>query len=378
MGTLQNELRGSPMIETYDSGSLPYTEGFDEKKFLEGTALFSSNPLHDSAQYFEKTITEVFIDKAMAGMDIPSYPQYRDINQMFLEPIDGAEKVKGGYIQTGLLSLKREYSIIPEVFALQRNSQKISERIGEPLKIRVCIVGPHILSSFFNYRNSEIFGKLSDIISQMVEDNIFAEKRASVSIFSLEEPLFGLLDDPLVSYGSEGRDILLKAWESILSKAKAKGVQTAFHLHRTTDELFWQINSLNIIEAPVDDAIYEMRKTKQLLDSTDKCLMASICTNDFDKLIKEKILKSSPQTSALTIGDQTAEAWKDIKAGKLKPETFLESIDLVKNRLLKIVERFSAEKVPYAGPECGLKGFPSYNCAIECLKRVSKATRSVK
>ena len=49
----------------------------------------------------------------------------------------------------------------------------------------------------------------------------------------------------------------------------------------------------------------------------------------------------------------------------------------MKNRLKKIIETFGTEKVPYAGPECGLKGFPTYNCAIEYLKRVSEAAKSV-
>jgi len=365
------------MAKTYDLGSLPFTEGFNEKKFLEGASFYSSNPFHESAQYFEKVITEVFIDKVSAGIDIPNYPQFRDI-QVFLEPIDGAAKVKEGYMQTSILSLKKEKTVIPEVLAIKRNYQKISERIGESFKIRTCAVGPHTLSSFFIYRHSEIFSQLSDIISQIVENSIFTEKNAGVGIFSLEEPLIGLLDDPLISYGSEGREKLLKAWESILSKVRTKGIQTALHLHKTADELFWQTKSLDIIEAPVDDPIYQMKKTKQLLDSTDKSLMASICTNDFDKLIKEKILESATQVDPLTIGDKTADAWKGIRLGRLKPETFLESVDLMKKRLIKIIGTFGTEKVPYAGPECGLKGFPTYNCAIEYLKRVSKAAKSVR
>jgi len=363
------------MLKTYDLGSLPNPEALNEKKFLEGTTLYSSNPLHESAQYFEKITTQVFVDKAKAGIDIPNYPQFRDIYQMFLDPIEGAEKVKGHYTQTGILSMKKEKTMIPEVTALKKNSRKIGETIGAPFKIRICVVGPHTLSSFFIYRSNEIFSQLSDIISQIVENNIFAEKHASVDLVSVEEPLIGILDDPLISYGSEGREILLKSWESILSKAKAKGVQTALHLHKTSDEIFWQTKSLDIIEAPVDDAIYQMNRTKQLLDSTDKTLMASMCTNDFDRLIKQKILETQKQANALTIGEQIAEAWKNIKSGKLKPETFLESLDLMKNRLIKIVERFSAERVPYAGPECGLKGFPTYECALECLRRVSKAAK---
>jgi len=365
------------MIKTYDHGSLPYPGGFNEKRFLEGTSLYYSSPLHDSAQYFEKIAIETFIDKAKVGIDIPNYPQFRDINQMFLDLISGAEKIKEGYMQTDILSMEKEKTIIPEIAAIKRNSQKISETIGTPFKIRICVIGPHTLSSFFIYRNNELISQLSDIISQMVENNIFNEKHASVSIVSVEEPLIGILDDHVISYGSEGREKLLNVWESILTKAKAKGAQTTLHLHKTSEELFWQIKSLNIIEAPVDDPIYQMKKTKQLLESTDKTLMASLCTNDFDRLIKQKILETQKQVNTFAIGEQTAEVWKNIKLGKLKPETFLENIDIMKNRLTEIIDRFGVERVSYAGPECGLKGFPSYNCAIEYLKRVSKAAKSI-
>ena len=364
------------MPQTYDHGSLPNPEGLNEKKFLEGTTLYSSNPLHESARYFEKIITQVFIDKAKTGIDVPNYPQFRDIYQMFLDPLEGAEKVKEGYMQTGILSMKKGKTILPEITAIQNNSQKIGEMIGKPFKIRICVVGPHILSSFFTYRSNDIFSQLSDIISQMVENNIFTTIHARVNIVSLEEPLIGIIDDPLISYGSGGREKLLRSWESIFSKAKAKGAQTTLHLHKTSDEIFWQTKSLDVIEVPVDDAIYQMKRTQQLLDSTDKTLMASLCTNDFDKLIRQKIQETQKQANTSTIGEQTAETWKNIKSGRLNPETLLESTNLMKKRLTKIIERFGAGKVPYAGPECGLRGFPSYGCALEYLRRVSNAVKT--
>jgi len=44
--------------------------------------------------------------------------------------------------------------------------------------------------------------------------------------------------------------------------------------------------------------------------------------------------------------------------------------------LVEMVGRFGIERVPYAGPECGLRGFPTYECALECLRRVSSAARA--
>jgi len=47
----------------------------------------------------------------------------------------------------------------------------------------------------------------------------------------------------------------------------------------------------------------------------------------------------------------------------------------MKKRLKKIQETFGAERVPYAGPECGLGGFPSYGVAIEYLRRVTDVVK---
>ena len=42
-------------------------------------------------------------------------------------------------------------------------------------------------------------------------------------------------------------------------------------------------------------------------------------------------------------------------------------------RLGVIIEEFGPENVPYAGPECGMGGWPAYEYAMEGLRRVSEA-----
>jgi methionine synthase II (cobalamin-independent) len=78
------------------------------------------------------------------------------------------------------------------------------------------------------------------------------------------------------------------------------------------------------------------------------------------------------------LNERVADAWTDIKHGRVDPNSFLETVDTMKGRLAKVVDRFGAERVLYAGPECGLKGYPTYETAMECLKRVSTAVNSYK
>ena len=367
------------MIEAYDVGSMPFFGDF--KKFLDGAAQFvfhSPDPYEDEssnpAMYFERKIVGVFIEKLRAGMDIPNYPQFRDMTRMFLEMMDGVEKIKDGYIETKLLSPKTGKLDIPEVLALKRNSKNIYEIFHSTFRVKICITGPYTLSSLFAYKDPELYSRIGDFLAEIVKENIFNNKYGKVELLALDEPTFGLIDDPMMDAGSIGRENLLHAWEKIFHKAQEKGVRTCLHLHSTTDELFWEVDSLKIIESHVNDSLYSGNKTKELLELRDKFLKASISYSNFDVLIRKKMLYNS----AGKTGDVTqviGNVWRKIRSNEINPTVFLENVELMKMRLLKIIDRFGLERIPYAGPECGLRGFPTSSSAIECLKRVSETVK---
>jgi 5-methyltetrahydropteroyltriglutamate--homocysteine methyltransferase len=365
---------GNLMIRSCDVGSLPFVG--DSKKFVEGASRFSLYPADESCEFFEKKVLEGLLDKIRVGIDVPNYPQFRDMNEMFLSMIDGIERIKGGYLETKIPSVKTAKSSIPEVMVIEKHSQTIQEKKGAAFEIRICVTGPYTLSSFFPYKREDIFLRLGNVISQIVENSIFNNKYGRVSLVSVDEPVFGLQDDALIDFGSEGRENLQRAWESIFHKAKSKNAQTVIHLHSTVDELFWDIDSLEIIESHVDDPIHQRKNTKEKLESRDKFLKASVAVNDFDTLIKKRIATDSlEKLTESDLNERIADTWTDIKHGRINPELFLESVDLMKSRLVKVAERFGVERVLYAGPECGLKGYPTYETAIECLRRASSAIK---
>jgi 5-methyltetrahydropteroyltriglutamate--homocysteine methyltransferase len=340
------------------------------KRFLEGAQCFSQ--AGEAADYFENIIVESFVDKIHAGINVPNYPQFRDMNTMFFSMMDGIEKFEDSYIMTAVPSVKVDACQVPEVVALERNAKQIMEKKGEPFEARVCVTGPYTLASFFAYKDEQIFSRIGNVIAKILQTNLFSNKSGKTSLVSVDEPLFGLVDDPLIDFGSNGRADLLDAWETIFSAIKAKGAQTMIHLHSTTNELFWHTNSLQIIDSHVDDPLQKTKKTKTLLETTDKFLKASVTVNDFDKLIKTKI--TTPSLSESDISEKIADAWTQIKAGKINPDTFLDSTQTMKKRLASVVERFGENRILFAGPECGLKGYPTYQNAIECLKRAAEAT----
>jgi 5-methyltetrahydropteroyltriglutamate--homocysteine methyltransferase len=366
---------GSLMTRSCDVGSLPLIG--DSKKFVEGASRFSLYSADESAEFFEKKVLEGLLDKIRVGIDVPNFPQFRDMSEMFLSMMDGIERIDGGYLETMIPSLKTDKSCIPEVTVIKKHSQMIQETKGAAFEVRICVTGPYTLSSFFPYKREDTFIRLGNVISQIVENSIFNDKHGRVSLVSVDEPVFGLQDDSLIDFGSEGRENLQRAWESIFHKIKSKKAQTLIHLHSTVDELFWDIESLEIIESHVDDPINQRKNTKEKLESTDKFLKASVAVNDFDALIKKGIVADSPEKLAESdLNERIADAWTDIKHGLINPEIFLESVELMKSRLVKLVERFGVERVLYVGPECGLKGYPTYETALECLRRVSSALKS--
>jgi 5-methyltetrahydropteroyltriglutamate--homocysteine methyltransferase len=363
------------MVRSCDVGSFPFVG--DSRKFVEGASRFSLSSADESARFFEEKVLEGLVDKIGVGIDVPNYPQFRDMNEMFLSMMDGVERIKGGYLETKIPSVKADNSSIPEVMVIEKNSRMIQEKKGAAFEIRICVTGPYTLSSFFPYKREDIFSRLGNVISHIVENSIFNDKHGRVGLVSVDEPVFGLQDDALIDFGSEGREKLRRAWESIFHKIKSKNAQTLIHLHSTVDELFWDIDSLEIIESHVDDPIHQRKNTKEKLESRDKFLKASVAVNDFDALIKKRVVADSPEKLAESdLNERIADAWTDIKHGRINPESFLESVELMKSRLVKVVDRFGAERVLYAGPECGLKGYPTYETALECLRRVSSAVES--
>ena len=356
------------MIQSCDVGSLPYTGELD--KFAEGADHFVANISDASTKLFEQTVVDAFLDKLKAGIVIPAFPQFRDMSEMFLTTFDGLEKIKDGYIETGNLTLKSGLGKLPEVAAIERNAGKIHTQTGSSFQLRVCITGPYTLASFFPYRNSQTYKQLGQVLSEIVGKNVFATKKGKVALVSIDEPLFGMIDDPSIDRGTEGREELLAAWESMMSKARKSNVETCIHLHCTSDDLFWAIKSLRVIESHVNDPLYEIKATKQRLEMEDKLLKASIAITNFDRLIKEKLGSNASD-------DSVADVWKNISKKTLNPETFLEDIGVMKKRLVRIVGQFGVERVVLAGAECGLRGFPTYASAVQCLRRVSEVVELI-
>jgi 5-methyltetrahydropteroyltriglutamate--homocysteine methyltransferase len=368
------------LIRTYDVGSLPFAGDFI--KFSSGakvtpfTELLYPTKYVEDKKYFKNIVKAGFLNKIKAGIDIPNYPQYRDMSLMFLKSIKGVEKRGEGYELRGRPSISQEQLLIPEVQVLKERCKEISEEVSKKLAIKICVTGPYTLSSYFHYRGIDLFTMLGDALSHIVKSNIFQNKYGAVMLVAIDEPIFGFIDDPLLDYGYDGREKLLHAWEHIFHMVKSKNVKSSIHLHNTSNELFWQVKTLDIVESHVYDPLYSSPRTSTLLEKEDKMLRASIAITNFDTLIRHKIQRSE-RTNEAVLNQQIANVWETIRKGKRNPIDFVESVKTMTKRMNKILNQFTENRITYAGPECGLRSFPTLTSAIECLRRVSMAIKDV-
>jgi len=370
-------------LRSCDVGSLPFSG--DYAKFLAGAELYNSlstllrpqDPsVSEPCRYFEKKIIEGLLAKIEAGIDVPNYPQFRDMNEMFLQLIDGVRKTKNGYELVSKLSLHSESRGLQELEAINRNVSQIIDAAGRQVELKICVTGPYTLSSLFLNRTSEMFHQFSEVLGKIIEANALGHADVEVVLVAIDEPVFGLVSDTLLDHGSLGREVLLKAWETICYQARSKGAKTLIHLHSTADDLFWNVRHLDLIQPHVDDPLYESTAAKQMCDRFDKSLKASIAITDFDGLIRERIVASNPHFDDTSIGQSIADTWASIRNSKVDPTTYLETEKTMERRLRRIMKLFGEERVLFAGPECGMRSFPNLGCALECLRRVSRAKRA--
>ena len=102
---------------------------------------------------FKDEVVSAFIDKLNAGVDVPNYPQFRDMNEMYFTMMTGIEKSGGALVTHGGVKAKSG-CVIPETEILKRESSLIRDQTGsDKVKIKACVTGPYTLASFFQNRS---------------------------------------------------------------------------------------------------------------------------------------------------------------------------------------------------------------------------------
>lgn len=358
-----------------DIGSMPATTEpsvIDAGAQRSGTLLPLLNIGVEEYKGFSDAVVSGYADKARAGVDVPNYPQFRDMNEMFFQLMRGVEKLDGGLIAVGTIRTVQGVSI-PEVDVIRRESAKARELSGlDKLRLRVCVTGPYTLASFFGARTPGLYRMLGRALAGILEASLFSSRYGEVAHVCVDEPVLGFMNDPMLDYGSDGREALRAAWDDIYRTASVRGVDTSMHLHNTSESLVWDAEHLDAVGSHVGDPIYTSESTRQLLEEKDKFIWAALGVTQYDSLIQ---MHYHAEGYGGDTPEKIGETWTDIKKGVIDPYIFLEDQGTMERRLSKITAFFGAERVTYASPECGLNSFPSYDVALECLRRSAAAIK---
>jgi len=327
-----------PDIIFDDIGSYPLPVGMSRGNLPEGES------------YLE-LVKDAMAQKIEAGVQRPTYPQFRDMIRMFMDPIEDPERSESPYV------LLPEHARIPELSALEALG-RMMEAEGRRLSIRVCVTGPVELyiSRFGATDYADILEKIAGSVGRFIE----ASKKSryfDVAVFSIDEPSLGI--SPSVIFSDE------EITDALEIAARPCGrIDCEIHLHSPLmAELTCAVPGINVIG--VESAAnpdYLKLIDRRVLEENDAFIRAGIARTDIDGMVAR--LNDRLDTNL----------WRDPE--RLEREVFAAESAKVLEERLAVAYRLFEDRVRYAGPDCGLGSWPSQKMAKRCLANCSMAIAS--
>lgn len=327
-----------PEIIFDDIGSYPLPAGMSREKLPEGDSYLG-------------LVKDAMVQKIEAGVERPTYPQFRDMIRMFMDPIEDPKRSESPYL------VRAGEARILELEALEALGRRRGG-VGEQLSARVCVTGPVELyiSRFGATDYRDILDNLAKSVGRFVE---MAKKSRhfEVAVVSIDEPSLGISPNVVFDY-----DDIKKALE--IAARPCGGTDCEVHLHSPLmAELCAGVPGINVIG--VESAAnpdYLRLVDRKVLEENGAFLRVGIARTDIDGMVAR--LNDQLETNL----------WLDPE--RLKREVFsAESADLMEKRLAAAFQLFG-DRVRYAGPDCGLGPWPSQTMAKDCLARCARAISS--
>lgn len=310
-----------------DVGSLPLPEEVDKKEFSEGLMKYGDWAL----DVYERAMQL----KMDAGLEVPCYPQLRDMNDQFLDIMNDPELSEEPYL------VYEDDAILPEMRALEMLNIDLTS-------IKMCVTGPVELSAseFDNEIYEDIMLNMAQSLTRFVE-NAKSYESIDLQVVSIDEPSLGT--NPRLEVEE---DVLLEAW-SIAGDVDAR-VQV--HIHSPN---FYKIacrtDAIDIIDIGMASSPENMKSIDpEVLESYDKGLRTGIARTDVLTMASE----FNEKNDANVWSDE--EAWEAFMSETEPPSTIAERIRKVKERYGDLIE--------YIGPDCGLGGAKRMELARKILE----------
>ncbi len=292
-----------------------------------------------SRDRYLQLVGQVLAEKISAGVEIPTYPQLRDMIRMFMDPIKDPDMTESPFL------IRREKAEILELQAVPPGQ-----------KVRVCVTGPVELyiSAFGATGYTDILYTLAESVSRFLE---WAKEEGKMAIASLDEPSLGLNSNIIFS-----EEEIQEALE--IASRPCQGMHCEVHLHSPLyAELCAHVSGIDILG--VESAAhpdYLKLIEREVLEETGTYLRAGIARTDIFSL------------SAQLNDRYKVNLWEDLP--RLEREIIsLESPLIMKSRLDQAYAQFG-DRLIATGPDCGLGSWPSQELARSILGNCAAAIAS--
>ncbi len=327
------------MILFDDIGSYPLPKDVD-KGWIAG-AVKKSDPKSFNI------IRDAMRQKIEAGVDVPTYPQFRDMTQQFLEVIND-----GSMTEEPML-VRRDKARIMELEALEEVGVEYYKKTGRILNIRICVTGPVelYLKQFGGTSYKDVLNAFAASIDRFIGNSIDSAKQFRITTVSIDEPSIGI--NPQIMFSDSD---LVEALEKAAKTAASHKIDTEIHLHSPLHyKLICRVPSIGIIGV-------ESAANPSYLDLIDKKDL-----DEYDKFLRVGVARTDIFNMAAALNEKYGtNVWKDpskleeIVSGMETPHT-------IEKRLEKTCGLFD-ERIKYAGPDCGLGSWPTQELASSLLK----------
>jgi 5-methyltetrahydropteroyltriglutamate--homocysteine methyltransferase len=342
-------------VRVDDVGSFPLPRWVTRAEFTQAAELFWK--AHTSDQSFEQIARNRFLRtkfieptvsafrmKQRAGLDIPNYPQFRDMAEMFQRVLNPD------------LTIDKKSAIIPELIVLDHSAEIFPEDHDSGTNLRVCITGPLELA----YRAFKAAGMTQDVLLRLSESvrafihNAVLPENRNVLLLTLDEPSLGLFSLPVAD------EIITKVIDSTLVDLPS-GVIAAIHLHSFSRlEPVLETENIQVIggEFAGDPTNFSFIDPS-IFREKGKSLRAGIAVSALDRLVSDYV-ERTPGADYHIYDD----------AGELAK--VVESVELIRDRFQTLSKRYG-ELIRYVGPDCGLGSWIFPEVASLLLHRVVEA-----
>ena len=373
-------------IRTIDVGSFPLDA--DLEQYLLGASDIERNSGQvntKEAEYFITNHNSTFLKKAKAlgpEMSVTAYAQCRGMIDQFLIPviqsvtksgtqqtsihsnfgdikIDDAQAVAIAIATEGFKSIN-EHVIFPEIIALQKESEQLSRTLGvDNIPYKSCVTGPLELSlnlqrlaRFPRSYDEKLVEYFTKVVMTYVKQSLVKSNHLRPVVITLDEPAIGL--EGFGDYFSDTKsdtnlDHLISCWNKIYDLIPSECYR-GIHLHASPFEALFSAN-WNLLEAHV--GVFVNRKWLEI----------------YDKFVRAAIVRTDGPTIDESVDVKAV--WKEIFLGNY--QNYLQSSDEMNSQLKANIELYGLERIPFAGPECGLGSWDwkhGDTMALATLKRM--------